>query len=150
MTAGEFAAHRVRHGADVSGHHPPLRGWLAAPLSVRDGRNLGLVQLSDKIDGSEFNEDDQAFLVQLAQLASIAIEHSVFAEERETNRLKDEFLGTLSHELRTPLNAILGWAQLLQSSPHDPDETQHGLEVIHRSVKSQAKLIEDLLYVSRI
>jgi signal transduction histidine kinase len=132
---------------------PPMRGWLAAPLTSRDGHNMGIVQLSDKYDG-EFTHDDEAILTQLAQMASIALENSLYAEEREANRIKDEFLATLSHELRTPLNAILGWTQLLRSDggrpPSEPEEITHGLEVIERNARSQAKLIEDLLDVSRI
>ena len=85
---------------------------LAAPLTGRDGTNLGVIYLSDRNEG-EFTNDDEAILVQLAQMASSAIENTIFAEEREANRIKDEFLATLSHELRTPLNAILGWTQLL-------------------------------------
>ena len=60
---------------------PPMRGWLAAPLTGRDGRNMGLLQLSDKYEG-DFNNDDEAILVQLAQMASIALENSLYAEER--------------------------------------------------------------------
>ena len=86
---------------------------LAAPLTGRDGANLGVIYLADRFE-DEFTNDDEAILVQLAQMASIAIENTLYAEEREANRLKDEFLATLSHELRTPLNAILGWTQLLQ------------------------------------
>jgi len=41
-------------------------GWLAAPLLTRDGRNLGLIQLSHKMSG-EFSEDDEAILVQLTR-----------------------------------------------------------------------------------
>ncbi|HEV8604314.1 MAG TPA: response regulator [Tepidisphaeraceae bacterium] len=126
-----------------------LSGFLAAPLVSRDGRNIGLIQLSDKID-SEFNEDDEAILIQLAQMASIAIENTIFAEAREANRMKDEFLATLSHELRTPLNAMLGWTRLLRMGKLDAADTAHGLEVIERNVSAQAKLIEDLLDVSRI
>jgi PAS domain S-box-containing protein len=61
-----------RHADD----HPPMRGWLAAPLIGRDGRNLGLIQLSDKEDGTEFDGADEAMLVQLAQLASAAVEQA--------------------------------------------------------------------------
>jgi PAS domain S-box-containing protein len=50
------------------------RGWLAAPLLTRDGRNLGLIQLSGKING-EFSSDDEAILVQLAHMASVAIDN---------------------------------------------------------------------------
>jgi signal transduction histidine kinase/DNA-binding response OmpR family regulator len=133
---------------------PPMRGWLAAPLTSRDGHNMGLIQLTDRYDG-DFTNDDEAILVQLAQMASIALDNSLYAEEREANRIKDEFLATLSHELRTPLNAILGWTQLLRSddgkaAPADGEELTHGLEVIERNARSQAKLIEDLLDVSRI
>src|SRR2546430_467426 len=64
--------------------------------------------------------------------------------------LKDEFLATLSHELRTPLNAMLGWTRLLRMGKLDAADTAHGLEVIERNVSAQAKLIEDLLDVSRI
>jgi signal transduction histidine kinase/DNA-binding response OmpR family regulator len=128
---------------------PPVRGVLAAPLVGRDGRRMGLVVLSDKADGGDFTSDDEAILVQLTQMASVAIENVIFSKEREANRLKDEFLATLSHELRTPLNAIVGWTQLLQMEDL-PDETVHGLKVIDRNAKSQAKLIEDLLDVSRI
>ena len=50
------------------------RGWLAAPLLTRDGRNLGLIQLSGKVEG-EFSSDDEAILVQLAHMASVAIDN---------------------------------------------------------------------------
>lgn len=49
-------------------------GWLAAPLVTRDGRNLGLIQLSQKLSG-DFSEDDEAILVQLAHMASVAIDN---------------------------------------------------------------------------
>ncbi|HSM88217.1 MAG TPA: ATP-binding protein [Candidatus Limnocylindrales bacterium] len=49
-------------------------GWLAAPLMTRDGRNLGLIQLSQKNNG-EFSSDDEAILVQLAHMASVAIDN---------------------------------------------------------------------------
>lgn len=132
-----------------TGELPPIRGMMAAPLLGGDGRRLGIVYLSDKYDGA-FTPDDEAILVQLTQMASIAIENWIYSQERETNRLKDEFLATLSHELRTPLTAILGWTQLLRSQSDDEGQTAHGLEVIERNVKAQAKLIEDLLDVSRI
>jgi signal transduction histidine kinase/DNA-binding response OmpR family regulator len=127
---------------------PPIEGMLAAPLVAGDGRNMGVVYLSDRLEG-HFTDEDEAILTQLAQMASIAIENSLFAEEREANRMKDEFLATLSHELRTPLNAILGWTQLLATERLN-DEVSHGLEVIERNARAQTKLIEDLLDVSRI
>jgi CheY-like chemotaxis protein len=124
-------------------------GWLAAPLTGRDGRNSGLLHLLEKADG-DFSPDDEAVLTQLAQMSSIAIENTLNAEAREANRIKDEFLTTLSHELRTPLTAILGWSRALRSAPPDEQRTARGLEVIERNVLAQTKLIDDLLDVSRI
>jgi signal transduction histidine kinase len=123
-------------------------GLLAAPLTDRSGKNLGLIVLLGHA-AATFISDNEAMLVQLAQIASIAIQNAIFAREREANRLKDEFLATLSHELRTPLNAIVGWTQLLRMEKL-PDEATRGLDVIDRNVKAQTKLIEDLLDVSRI
>jgi signal transduction histidine kinase/ActR/RegA family two-component response regulator len=70
--------------------------------------------------------------------------------EQQANRLKDEFLATLSHELRTPLNAIVGWVHLLRRNQLPADEVQHALERIDRNAHAQARLVQDLLDVSRI
>jgi PAS domain S-box-containing protein len=53
---------------------PPQHDWLAAPLLTRDGRNLGLIHLSHKTNG-EFSPDDEAILVQLAHMASVAVDN---------------------------------------------------------------------------
>jgi signal transduction histidine kinase len=81
MTQAEIAAHPAwqKPGTDPR-PYLPLRGWLAAPLIGRDAQNLGLIQLSDKFEG-EFTADDEAILVQLAQMASIAIEKARLFEE---------------------------------------------------------------------
>lgn len=84
-------------------------------------------------------------------------------EAEAANRLKDEFLATLSHELRTPLTAVLGWTQLLRRDLSPPGglgrgpgssdqaaELAEGLAVIERNARVQARLIEDLLDMSRI
>ncbi|WP_075087428.1 ATP-binding response regulator [Verrucomicrobium spinosum] len=77
-------------------------------------------------------------------------EREARAEADRANRIKDEFLATLSHELRNPLNAILGWASILRTESSDPDELAAGLDVIERNTQLQAKLIADLLDMSRI
>jgi PAS domain S-box-containing protein len=130
--------------------HPPLRGWLAAPLVGRDGRNLGLVQLSDRHEG-DFSSEDEAILVQLARMASVAIENTrLMAETQAANRAKDEFLAVMSHELRTPLTAVLGWTQMLRNRQSDAKAVEKGLAVIERNARTLAQLIEDVLDVSRI
>jgi signal transduction histidine kinase/CheY-like chemotaxis protein len=72
------------------------------------------------------------------------------AAAAEASRLKDEFLATLSHELRTPLNAIFGWVQMLQTGILSPERLRHAIDVIGRNTTLQARLIEDILDVSRI
>jgi signal transduction histidine kinase len=122
---------------------------LMAPLVGRDAKNMGLVVVAGKRE-ADFSDDDEALLVQLSQMAATAIENTLFAEARESNRIKDEFLATLSHELRTPLSSILGWAQLLRTQMLDDDETNEALEIIERNADIQCKLIEELLDISRI
>ncbi|MGZ3426537.1 MAG: hybrid sensor histidine kinase/response regulator, partial [Polyangia bacterium] len=91
---------------------------------------------------------------QAAEMRAQAVEAERQRAARETaeaaNRMKDEFLAVVSHELRTPLNAILGWAELLASGALPPERVQHGLETIARNARMQARLVEDLLDVSRI
>ena len=70
-------------------------------------------------------------------------------EAERASKLKDEFLATLSHELRTPLNAIFGWTHILRQTSGDPALTP-AIDTIARNARAQAKLIDDLLDMSRI
>lgn len=63
---------------------------------------------------------------------------------------KDAFLAMVTHELRSPLNAILGWADMLRGGEVEAAEILHGLDVIAKSARLQARLIEDLLDLARI
>jgi signal transduction histidine kinase len=79
---------------------------------------------------------------------SLAREKEAREEAEAANRLKDQFLATLSHELRTPINVILGYLQiLLDERSRNP---RRALEIVHRNAQQQARLIEDVLDVSRI
>src|SRR5207253_4031659 len=73
-----------------------------------------------------------------------------YRSAQEANRAKDEFLMTLSHELRTPMTAILGWARLLPTLPIDDPSFNEAVAAIGRSAQLQAKLIDDVLDISRI
>ena len=80
----------------------------------------------------------------------LASERAAHSEATHANKLKDEFLAVVSHELRTPLNAILGWTTLLREGAENAQELKEGLDTIDRNAHAQARLIDDLLDVSRI
>ncbi len=70
-------------------------------------------------------------------------------QAEQLNRMKDDFIAVLSHELKTPLNAILGWAHILQKRGGS-EETMRGLSTIERNGRTQARMITDLLDMSRL
>ncbi len=66
------------------------------------------------------------------------------------NRSKDHFLAILSHELRTPLTPVQMAVSMLQDRPDLDATTRETLEIIRRNVEMEARLIDDLLDVTRI
>src|SRR5579884_206932 len=72
------------------------------------------------------------------------------AEAEAASRAKDAFLATVSHELRTPLSPVLLWARMLREGKLAGDDAAHALSVIEQCAKTLAKLIDDLLDMSRI
>jgi len=73
-----------------------------------------------------------------------------YREAEAQNRAKDNFLATLSHELRTPMTSILGWVQFLRIGGYTQEELEEALATIETSARLQARLIDDMLDVSRI
>jgi PAS domain S-box-containing protein len=117
------------------------RIWFSRKIPYRDedGNIIGLLGVSRDITERKSGEEERNLLLES--------ERNARADAERANRLKDEFLATLSHELRTPLNAILGWADLLARNRAAPAKAA---EVIYRNARIQARLIEDLLDMSRI
>jgi len=72
------------------------------------------------------------------------------AEKARSNLAKDQFLAMLSHELRTPLTPVLASALALESEPALPQEVHEALHMIRRNVELEARLIDDLLDLTRI
>ncbi|MGB9475890.1 MAG: HAMP domain-containing protein, partial [Candidatus Udaeobacter sp.] len=72
------------------------------------------------------------------------------AEKARSNLAKDQFLAMLSHELRTPLTPVLASALALESQPELPEEIHDSLQMIRRNVELEARLIDDLLDLTRI
>ena len=80
LTAAELQAHPAWHSKGGSRGQLPLRSWLAAPLVGRNGMNMGVLQLIDKQDG-EFTQQDEYVAIELAHLASAAMENARLLEE---------------------------------------------------------------------
>ena len=81
LTQAELLAHpRWRGFGAHAANHPPMHGWLAVPLIGSDGRNMGVLQLSDRHEG-EFSRQDEYVAIELAHLATTAIEKARLIEE---------------------------------------------------------------------
>jgi PAS domain S-box-containing protein len=120
-----------------------------APICSEDGRVVGAVLVFRDITQRRADERrTQRLLVEQADL--LESERAARAEAQEASRSKDEFLAILSHELRTPLNAIVGWTSLLREAELPEAQRARAIETIDRNAKRQARLIDDVLDVSRI
>jgi signal transduction histidine kinase len=127
-----------------------IRCFMSVPMKS-GGRILGVISLIGSDTRSTFDERDVALVEELARRAALAVDNArLYREAQEANRAKDEFLANLSHELRTPMTAILGWAHLLQLEGVDEEQKALGIQTIRQSGQAQAKLIDELLDVSRI
>jgi signal transduction histidine kinase len=78
----------------------------------------------------------------------LARETEARAAAEVASQAKDAFLATVSHELRTPLNAILGWTVTARAKA--PPELDRALAIVERNARAQARIIEDVLDISRI
>jgi PAS domain S-box-containing protein len=105
LTQAELQAHPRWRGFGASAErYSSLRGWLAVPLIGSDGKNRGLLQLSDKNSG-EFSQQDEYVATELAALASIAIANvRLLAEVKSLNSELEEKVVLRTHELKRQEN----------------------------------------------
>jgi PAS domain S-box-containing protein len=82
--------------------------------------------------------------------ADITERKQIEAALKEGDRRKDDFLATLAHELRNPLAPISSAVQILKLQPSSDPLLQSASDMIGRQVRHMARLIDDLLDVSRI
>jgi signal transduction histidine kinase len=143
-----------------------LESAMVVPLRRDGGRTLGAMSFIYADSGRRYSEEDLSFAEDFARRAVLAIDNALAASEIEAARAreqamreraelasvaKDHFLATVSHELRTPLNVILGWAVVLREREQElAPEVKRALSVIERNARAQARLIEDVLDLSRI
>ena len=120
-----------------------------APIRDEHGRTVGAVLVFR--DASTQRQVEEALKGQAEERQRLLeSERAARSEAERANRLKDEFLATLSHELRTPLNAVLGWSHMLQRRELSEEQHKQGIASIHRNALAQARLVEDVLDISRM
>lgn len=139
------------------------QSWLSIPILGSKHSSLGKIELT--VEGENPSDEAVEELNALAGQLGVALQKAHLIHELENERsslkganselqqlhkMKDEFLATVSHELRTPLNAILGWAEVLRVDALEGEAFFSAVSTIERNAKSQTRLIEDLLDVSRI
>lgn len=119
-------------GKDGRARHMAIRGRVFNDAEGRPARMSGV-----SMDVTAAKQSEEA-LQQAKETAEAA------------NRAKDEFLAILSHELRTPLTPVLTTLAMLEDEPATPAPVLRELEMIRRNVEVEARLIDDLLDVTRI
>ena len=130
---------------------------IAAPLIAR-GRTIGVISFAMAGSGRAYTSADLPLVEDLARRAALAVDNARLyreakqarAEAEAANRAKDQFLAVLGHELRTPLTPVLAEVSALLADPSTSDEFRPVLEMTRRNVELEARLIDDLLDLSRI
>ena len=138
-----FGAEESRALAILGGHSVVL-----IPMLAR-GTGLGFVVLGLTDPGRSFEPADLEVATELGRRAALAIDHArLYVEARTADRRKDEFLAMLGHELRNPLSPIKSVLQLMQMK----GDTHFAREraVMERQVEHLARLVDDLLDISRV
>ncbi len=127
-----------------------LTSYICVPLKSRD-KPLGVLTFAMAESGIHYTDSDLAFAEEIARRAAIAMENSqLYANLREADRLKDEFLAMLAHELRNPLTPIRNALQIMKMPTATMDLIGQSRDMAERQVQHMARLLEDLLDVSRI
>jgi PAS domain S-box-containing protein len=125
--------------------HDGIDRWMhddGVPLHAADGTVVGYVGACVDVTGQKLAELERGEL--------LARERRARREAEAASQAKDEFLAALSHELRTPLHALRLWAGILRDGLGDPQAVARAADTIDRNAVLQARLVDDLLDVSRI
>ena len=130
--------------------------FIAVPIRARD-RVLGAITMINTTTDRPCGPDELSLVEELAQRAGLALDNASLykaAQEARTeaeraNLAKDQFLAMLSHELRTPLTPVLTSVLALETESL-PDDIRGSLQMIRRNVELEARLIDDLLDLTRI
>jgi signal transduction histidine kinase len=137
---------------------PEVRSEMAAPMRFGD-ELIGVVDVESRTPNA-FDDEALGVLTRLAdQIALVAHSNRLLSQQRETMRrlreldqMKSDFVAITSHELRTPITAIRGFVKTLLRNRDrlSDDQVENFMHIIDRQSGRLARLVEDLLFVSRI
>ena len=121
---------------------------MVVPLRAR-GRILGRMTLVST--RRIYQDRDLALADDLSRRGATALDNArLYGEVQESDRRKEEFLAVLAHELRNPMTPLLTCLELMRSPHADADSIARWREIMERQVRNLARLVDDLLDVSRI
>ncbi len=131
-------------------HQLSPRSFLTVPMAAR-GETLGALSVATSESHRVLGPADLELAEELAARAALAIDNArLYSRAEAASQAKDRFLAALSHELRTPLTPVLLRVAALAGSPELPRALRDDLRMIQRNVELEAKLIDDLLDLTRI
>lgn len=141
-------------GASFETHHARPDGsirWVDVSLSLAREAGAPRAVAIVALDATgRHAAEDIARARDLERGELLARERKARQDAEAASQAKDDFLAVVSHELRTPLNTLRLWAGVLRDGPRDAQTLARAVDAIDRNAVLQARLIEDLLDVSRI
>ncbi len=138
----------------------PFTLWhLFVPIVLRD-RLIGFAALSPRTDGQQYSQTDQQLLMLLVRRHALALDYArilsdlriSLEQQKELDRLKDQFIMTAHHELRTPLSVMMGYVELVRETPDWPKEQadlQYYLDQAAAAGEDLTHLLETMLVADR-
>jgi PAS domain S-box-containing protein len=127
-----------------------LKSWMCVPLRARQ-KPLGVFTFIAAESGKKYTTTDLAFAEEFCRRTALAIENvQLCADLRTADRLKDEFLAMLAHELRHPLAPLRNALHIMKQQGSQGAMFGECRELAERQVQHMARLLDDLLDVSRV
>ena len=154
IRTADISKHPNRYGFPP--HHPPMHTYLGVPITTA-GKVFGILYLTEKVNGAEFDDDDEDIAVVLAAQAAVAVENArlsegsahLLAQVRAMQRQRDLFFAMMNHELRNALTGVYGWAERLVRRK-TPEAAEQAAQEVYEGTERTITLLNNFLDLSRL